>query len=104
MKEYLFFNAEIHRVTAVEIVDDYTLRLTFDDQSERTIDFAPILLGPIFGPLKDRRLFNQVSLDENFGTLTWPNGADIAPDVLHDWPDHVEAIIERRQREVAINE
>jgi hypothetical protein len=50
----------------------------FDDQTERVIDFEPILSGPVFGPLKDKVLFNQVTLDE-FGTLEWPNGADIAP-------------------------
>ena len=103
MSKYSLFNPQIYRVTAFEIIDAYTLHLTFNDQSEQTINFEPILSGPVFGPLKDRQLFNQVTLDEDFGTLTWPNGADISPNVLHDWPDHVEAIIERRRQELTVN-
>jgi hypothetical protein len=104
MSEYSIFNPRISRVIAFESVGAYTLHLTFDDQSERTIDFAPVLSGPIFGPLKDRRLFDQVKLDEDFGTLTWPNGADIAPNVLHDWPDHIEAIKNQHRQELAISQ
>ena len=92
----------IHRVASLKIVGDYTLELTFDDQTERTIDFAPILFGPLFGELRELEKFSQVRLDEDFGTLEWPNGADIAPNVLYNWPEHVEAIIERRQQKSAI--
>jgi hypothetical protein len=94
------FNPRINRVVDFEIVGDYTIRVMFDDQTERVIDFEPILSGPVFGPLKDKVLFNQVTLDETFGTLEWPNGADIAPEVLHDWPEHLAAIVARRQQEV----
>lgn len=104
MSKQTLSHSKIHRVTAVEIVDAYTLRLTFTDQSEQTINFEPILSGPVFGPLKERQLFNQVRLDEDFGTLVWPNGADIAPNVLYDWPHHVAAIIERRKQEPAMNQ
>lgn len=88
----------IHRVTAFEIVGNYTLRLIFDDGSERTIDFQPILTGAIFGKLLDLDQFNRVTLDKSFGTLIWPSGADIDPMVLYNWPDHVENIINRRRR------
>lgn len=30
--------------------------------------------------------FAQVRLDEEVGTLTWPNGADFDPSMRHDWP------------------
>jgi hypothetical protein len=101
MNTHYPFNPQLNRVTEFEIVSDYTIRLTFDDQTERVIDFEPILTGPLFGPLKDKILFEQVKLDETFGTLEWPNGADISPEVLHDWPAHIEAIVARRQREKA---
>jgi hypothetical protein len=93
---------KLYDVTAFEIVGDYTLRLTFDDGTEQVIDFEPILSGPLFGPLRDLEIFNQVRLDSEIGTLIWPTGADIDPTVLHDWPDHVEAIIERRRRQFAV--
>ena len=28
-------------------------------------------------------MFDQVSVDANLGTVVWPNGADIDPDVLY---------------------
>lgn len=93
---------ELYDVVSFEIVGDYTIRLCFDDESERTIDFEPILLGPLFGPLRDLELFNQVKLDPEIGTLVWPTEADIEPNVLHDWPDHVNAIVERRRQKFAV--
>lgn len=92
----------LHRVISFALVKDYVLDLTFEDGFERTIDFEPILIGPIFGALRDRRLFRQVALDRSFGALEWPNGADIDPAVLYDWPDHVDAIVERRQQLFAV--
>ena len=79
----------------------YVLTVKFDDGAERTIDFEPILLGPLFGPLRDLHLFRQASVDEELGTIVWPNGADIDPGVLYDWPQHVDAIIKRRRQRFA---
>ena len=92
----------LHRVTSFLCVRDYVLKMTFEDGLERTIDFEPILIGPIFGALRDRKLFKQVTLNQDFGALEWPNGADIEPTVLYDWPDHVDAIVERRLQIVAV--
>jgi hypothetical protein len=88
----------IPTVVRFELLENYKIHLWFDDGLERTIDFAPILFGPLWGPLRDLQLFQQVSLVPGFGTLEWPNGADIDPTVLHDWPDHVDYIIEKRKR------
>lgn len=93
---------ELYDVIDYEIVADYTVRLRFDDNSERIINLEPILHGPLFGQLRDLELFNRVELDEELGTLVWPNGADIDPTVLHDWPEHVDAIIERRKIYTAV--
>lgn len=41
--------------------------------------------GEIFGPLRDPAVFEQVRLDPEVGTITWPNGADFEPAMLHDW-------------------
>ncbi|MDQ3248031.1 MAG: DUF2442 domain-containing protein [Chloroflexota bacterium] len=89
---------ELHDVTHFEIVGDYTICVRFDDKTEQTINFEPILHGPMFGPLRDLALFNQVKLDCDAGTLVWPTGADIDPTVLHDWPCHVDAIVKRREQ------
>ena len=76
----------MHRVHRFDIVGPYTLAVEFTDGSEQRIDFRPVLEGELFGPLQDLALFNSVMLDAEFGTLTWPNGADFDPTTLHDWP------------------
>jgi hypothetical protein len=40
----------------------------------------------IYGPLRERAVFDAVSLDGEAHTLVWPNGADFDPVTLHDWP------------------
>jgi hypothetical protein len=82
----------IYRVVSFAIVAPYTLRVTFDDTTAQVIDFAPILEGELYGPLRDASLFNQVQLDPEVHTLVWPNGADFDPATLHDWPEHLEGM------------
>jgi len=76
----------LHRVTSFERVGVYALRVEFDDGSQQTIEFSPVLAGELYGPLKDPDFFGQVSLDPEVHTLVWPNGADFDPATLHDWP------------------
>lgn len=89
---------QISKVTSLDVLADYTLRLHFADQTERVIDFEPILQGPIFGPLRERERFAEVELDRTFGTLQWPStGADIDPNVLYHWNEHVERIVKQHR-------
>jgi hypothetical protein len=77
----------IHRVTRFRIIGPYTLSVVFADGTEQRIDFRPVLHGALFGPLQDLATFNAVRLDDEAGTLVWPNGTDLDPATLHDWPD-----------------
>lgn len=79
----------IYRVVSFQIQAPYTLRVCFDDDTEQVIDFRPTLEGELFGPLRDRTLFNQVRIDPEVHTLVWPNGADFDPATLHDWSEHL---------------
>jgi hypothetical protein len=88
----------IYRVTALEIVAPYTLRVTFDDATSQVIDFRPVLEGELYGPLRDLSLFDQVQIDPEVHTLVWPNGADFDPATLHDWPEHLESMKALAQR------
>ena len=88
----------IYRVESFEIVSSYTLRVRFDDDTEQAIDFQPILMGALYGPLRNLALFNQVQIDSEVRTLVWPNGADFDPATLHDWPEQVEAMKAQAQQ------
>jgi hypothetical protein len=72
---------ELPSVTRAEYRGEYKIRIAFSDQLEKTIDFQPWLQGPIFEPLKDLEYFQRFFIEG--GTVTWPNGADIAPETLH---------------------
>ncbi len=72
------------RVTGVEVLREFVVKVRFDDGSEREVDLRPMLWGPVFDPIRtDPALFRQVGVDEEAGTIVWPNGADIDPVVLH---------------------
>jgi hypothetical protein len=85
----------IFRVEEFQILGPYKLRVGFDDGTQQTINFHPVLAGELFGPLRELTLFNQVTIDPEVHTLVWPNGADFDPATLHDWPEHVAALTER---------
>ena len=78
---------QIHRVQSFERVAAFTLRVHFEDDSFQFIDFQPVLKGELYGPLRNRGLFDQVAIDPEVCTLVWPNGADFDPATLYRWPD-----------------
>ena len=88
----------IFRVRSFQVTAPYTVRISFDDGSEQTIDFGPVLRGEVYGPLRDQALFNQVTIDPEVHTLVWPNGADFDPETLHDWPSHADALAQRAKK------
>jgi len=62
----------------------HRLRLAFNDGTQKTIDVRPLLHGPVFEALRDPAYFARVQLDPTCGTVVWPNGADFAPEALHE--------------------
>jgi len=75
-----------YEITAVEHLGGHRLRLTFADGFVADVDLADRFKGPkgpIFEPLKDVEYFAKVAVDDELGTVVWPNGADLAPEVLH---------------------
>ncbi len=67
-----------------EVLNDFIVRVEFDDGFVRVIDLEPELYGPIFEPLRDLELFRQLRVDPEIGTIVWPNGADLAPEFLRE--------------------
>jgi hypothetical protein len=88
----------VYWVQSFEIVGPYTLQVRFDDSTEQTINFQPILGGELYGPLRDLSLFNRVVNDAEVHTLVWPNGADFDPATPHDWPEHADNLAARARR------
>jgi hypothetical protein len=62
----------------------YRVWLRFQDGTEGEIDLESRLWGPAFEPIKSLDQFRQFRVDPISRTLVWPNGADLAPETLHD--------------------
>ena len=63
-------------------VRDYVVWLRFSDGAAGEVDLSTELDGPIFGVLRNLAEFNRFSIA--YHTLTWPNGADFAPEFLRE--------------------
>jgi hypothetical protein len=74
----------IPKVVSATHAGDYVIQLRFADGTEGKVDLASDLHGPLFEPLKDLTLFRQFQVHPDFHTLYWPNGADVAPEYLHE--------------------
>lgn len=64
--------------------DRRLLHLCFNNGEEGQVDLSDDLHGPVFGPLRNRGRFSEVQLHPIFHTVTWPNGAALAPEYLLD--------------------
>ena len=63
---------------------DYRLYLRFEDGVEGEIDLSKLIqFKGVFEPLRDLREVAKVRVDAEHGTVSWPNGADLDPDVLY---------------------
>jgi hypothetical protein len=71
-------------VTTAKYLRDYRVWLAFSDGTSGEADLAASLTGQVFEPLKDQRLFSQFVFDADAQTIVWTNGADLAPEYLHD--------------------
>ena len=71
-------------VTAVEPLDNGQLYLQFEDGVEGVVSLTELIdFTGIFAPLRQPDYFARVRVDPELGTICWPNGADIDPDVLY---------------------
>lgn len=72
------------RVTAVEALPEFRLRVAFADGLTGTVDLSRLVHSPeagVFAALADPALFAQVTLD--YGAVSWPGDLDLAPDAMH---------------------
>lgn len=73
------------QVTEVRVLDGTRLALGFDTGEVREVDIAN-LVEPfgVFERIHDPAFFRLVRLNPELGTIVWPNGADLCPDVLYE--------------------
>jgi len=76
----------------------YKLILEFDNGEERSVQMTQFFKGSLFQPLKDVNFFRQVKVDRESGTIVWPNGADLDPDVLYNHSQPVRRIEKKDAR------
>jgi hypothetical protein len=74
----------IPKLRKVKYIDGYKLWIQFSDGKAGVIDLAEELWGPVFEPLQDLGIFQKVQVHPELETLSWPNGADFAPEFLYD--------------------
>lgn len=73
---------KLNDVKTIEYKRDRVFHVIFDDGVEGDIDFSEYIgKGPVFEPLADESFFRSATIEG--GTITWPNGADIAPETLY---------------------
>jgi len=70
-------------VIDAKYVGDYKIHVTFNNGEERVADFSKWGIGQgVYKPLKQKAYFKKFFVDG--WTISWPNGADIAPETLYD--------------------
>lgn len=75
---------ELVAVVEARHVRDHVLWLRFSDGVSGEVNLSGRLHGAVFNPLQDVNFFAQVRVDPELQTVAWPNGADLAPEYLHD--------------------
>lgn len=78
------------RVISAEYVRGYEIRIRFSDGTSKVVDFSRWMGGEVFRPLATKRNFKKFFISG--GTVSWPNGADIAPETLYSADEAVRRV------------
>ncbi len=71
-------------ITHVVPLDGLRLALTFEGGERRVVDVGTLARPEgVFARLHDPSFFRAVRVNPESGTLEWPGGADLCPDVLY---------------------
>lgn len=71
-------------IVQVTYLNEYRLRIRFEDGVEGIVDVSELVqFSGVLAPLADPTYLAQVRVNPDTGTICWPNGADLDPDVLY---------------------
>ena len=74
----------MHWITEVSYIEDYKLKIRFENGEYKLVDLESHLEGKIFKPLKDISYFKSVILNQDIDTIVWQNNVDFSPDFLYE--------------------
>ncbi|MBI5416664.1 DUF2442 domain-containing protein [Candidatus Poribacteria bacterium] len=74
----------MHWIKDIKYIDDYKLKLKFENNEYKIVNLQSHLEGKIFKPLKNISYFKSVTLNKDIDTIVWPNNADFSPDFLYE--------------------
>jgi len=66
------------------VIGNYSIELTFSNGTTKRVNLERWLYGEVFEPLRDPAFFAQMRLEPGEITISWPNGADLAPEFLYE--------------------
>ena len=70
-------------VTEAKYLGRFRVKVYFNNGRKGVVDLSDRLKGRVFAPLRDESLFAQLKVDKELDTISWPNGADLAPEYLY---------------------
>jgi hypothetical protein len=74
---------DMNDVVKIEYKEGFVYHIVFDDGKSGDIDFSEYIgRGPVFEPFQDKGFFKMAAIEG--GTISWPNGADVAPETLYE--------------------
>lgn len=91
------------RITHARHTHDFELELAFSDGAVARLDFRPRIAGRggVFAALQQVDFLAQVAVDQEAGTVVWPNGVDFCPVVLFSAATGVPLAALDREADVA---
>jgi hypothetical protein len=91
---------EFNEVIDIKYRGKYVYSIKFDDGVEGDIDFSDYFArGPVFQALKDKKVFSKAMVEG--GTISWPNGVDIAPETLYERLQNANELMPRTRKKAA---
>lgn len=81
----------MNKIISIKILENYHIRIQFQDGETKTIDFQPLIGKGISSLLLEKEYFGKATID-NGGGLEWPNGVDFCPNFLKDFTSKLEVV------------